>query len=147
MIELGNPFRSEARVCPAKPFYSQSPGADFTSLMASSLQRSTSGWSRTVIVFSRYMSASNANAVNRAGTFHQPLLPPHCRYSCREGTCTRLKRDRSRELRILDQYPVFIMLNNQHETFSGEDPSSGMRECSSLMMIERQSQIGEEESP
>jgi hypothetical protein len=91
LIELGNPFRSETKVCPAK---------------------------------------------NIGNALQQKDANKHL-HSFEAG---------SGELRILDQYPVFIMLNNKHETFSGEDPSSGMRECSSLMMIEGRPQIGEEAS-
>jgi hypothetical protein len=92
LVELGNPFRSEEKVCPAKN-------------IGNSVQQKDAN---------KHLHSFEA---------------------------------RSGELRILDQYPVFIMLNNQRETFSGEDPSSGMRECSSLMMIERRRQIGEEASP
>jgi hypothetical protein len=93
LVELGNPFRSEAKVCPVK---------------------------------------------NIGNAVQQKDANKHLRsFEARSG-----------ELRILDQYPVFIMLNNQHETFSGEDRARlGMREYSSLMMIERQPQIGEEASP
>ena len=91
LIELGNPFRFETKVCPAK---------------------------------------------NIGNAVQQKDANKHL----------HLFEARSGELRILDQYPVFIMLNSQHETFSGEDPSSGMRECSSLMMVEGRLQVGEEAS-